>query len=52
LSKNLVIVESPVKAKALQNYLGNDYSVMASYGHVRDLTKRNGEIRNLIMVMK
>jgi len=40
LSKNLVIVESPVKAKALQNYLGNDYSVMASYGHVRDLTKK------------
>lgn len=40
MSKNLVIVESPVKAKALQNYLGNEYSVMASYGHVRDLTTK------------
>ena len=40
MSKNLVIVESPVKAKALQNYLGKEYSVMASYGHVRDLTKK------------
>lgn len=40
MSKNLVIVESPVKAKALQNYLGNNYSVMASYGHVRDLTTK------------
>jgi len=40
LSKNLVIVESPVKAKALQNFLGKDYSVVASYGHIRDLTTK------------
>ena len=40
MSKNLVIVESPVKAKALQNFLGKDYSVVASYGHIRDLTTK------------
>jgi len=46
LSKNLVIVESPVKAKALQNYLGNEYNVMASYGHVRDLTTKKWGDKN------
>ena len=43
---NLVIVESPVKAKALQNYLGNSYNVLASYGHIRDLTKRTWKDKN------
>ena len=41
MQKNLVIVESPAKAKTIQNYLGNDYKVMSSYGHIRDLKKKN-----------
>ncbi len=39
MSKNLVIVESPAKAKTIENYLGKDYIVKSSYGHVRDLPK-------------
>lgn len=35
--KNLVIVESPAKAKTIEKFLGNDYKVMSSYGHIRDL---------------
>ncbi|MCF0202786.1 MAG: type I DNA topoisomerase [Bacteroidaceae bacterium] len=38
--KNLVIVESPAKAKTIEKFLGNDYKVMSSYGHIRDLKKR------------
>jgi DNA topoisomerase-1 len=38
--KNLVIVESPAKAKTIANYLGSDYDVMSSYGHIRDLPKK------------
>ena len=34
---NLVIVESPAKAKTINKYLGDDYKVLASYGHIRDL---------------
>lgn len=41
MQKNLVIVESPAKAKTIQNYLGDDYKVMSSYGHMRDLKKKN-----------
>lgn len=37
--KNLVIVESPAKARTISNFLGNDYKVLASFGHVRDLPK-------------
>ena len=39
MSKNLVIVESPAKAKTIEGYLGGDFKVMSSYGHVRDLPK-------------
>ena len=41
MSKNLVIVESPAKAKTLQQFLGKDYEVMSSYGHIRDLKKKD-----------
>lgn len=44
MSKNLVIVESPAKAKTIQKYLGKDYEVLASYGHVRDLPPRKGSV--------
>ena len=41
----LVIVESPAKAKTINNYLGSDYTVLASYGHVRDLPPKDGSVR-------
>ncbi|KGP64226.1 DNA topoisomerase I [Legionella norrlandica] len=44
MSKHLVIVESPAKAKTIQKYLGSDYDVLASYGHVRDLPARKGSV--------
>ena len=44
MSKNLVIVESPAKAKTLQKYLGNDFEILASYGHVRDLIPKKGAV--------
>lgn len=44
MSKHLVIVESPAKAKTIQKYLGKDYDVLASYGHVRDLAPRKGSV--------
>ena len=42
--KNLVIVESPAKAKTIEKFLGADYKVMASYGHIRDLKKKSFSI--------
>ena len=42
--KNLVIVESPAKAKTIEKFLGKDYKVMSSYGHIRDLKKKNFSI--------
>ncbi|MCH8307621.1 MAG: DNA topoisomerase I [Proteobacteria bacterium] len=44
MSKNLVIVESPAKAKTISKYLGKDFDVMASYGHVRDLVPKEGAV--------
>ena len=41
MSKNLVIVESPAKAKTIEGYLGKDFIVKSSYGHVRDLPKND-----------
>ncbi len=41
MAKNLVIVESPAKAKTIEGYLGKDFIVTSSYGHIRDLEKRN-----------
>ena len=44
MAKNLVIVESPAKAKTIQKFLGNEYKVMSSFGHIRDLHKKNFSI--------
>ena len=41
---NIVIVESPAKAKTINQYLGNDYKVLASYGHIRDLPNKKGSV--------
>ncbi|HJU15048.1 MAG TPA: type I DNA topoisomerase [Stellaceae bacterium] len=41
----LVVVESPAKAKTINRYLGSDYTVVASYGHVRDLPAKDGSVR-------
>lgn len=44
MAKHLVIVESPAKAKTINKYLGKDYEVLASYGHVRDLLPKEGAV--------
>ncbi len=44
MSKNLVIVESPAKCKTIEKYLGKDYRVLASFGHVRDLVPKEGAV--------
>src|SRR5215210_8932956 len=41
---NVVVVESPAKAKTINKYLGRDYKVLASYGHVRDLPAKDGSV--------
>ena len=43
MARNLVIVESPAKARTIERYLGDDYRVLASYGHVRDLPENPGK---------
>lgn len=42
--ENLVIVESPAKAKTIEKFLGKDFRVVSSFGHIRDLTKRISEL--------
>ena len=44
MSKNLVIVESPAKAKTIEKFLGPDYRVLASFGHVRALPSKQGSV--------
>jgi len=44
MAKNLLIVESPAKSKTIEKYLGKDYKVLASYGHVRDLLAKTGAV--------
>src|SRR5215469_17745564 len=43
--KNVVVVESPAKARTINRYLGSDYTVLASYGHVRDLPSKDGSVK-------
>ncbi|MGB9152723.1 MAG: type I DNA topoisomerase, partial [Alphaproteobacteria bacterium] len=45
MSQKLVIVESPAKAKTINKYLGSGYTVLASYGHIRDLPPKDGSVR-------
>ena len=42
---NVVVVESPAKAKTINKYLGSDYTVLASFGHVRDLPPKDGSVK-------
>ncbi|NLF32494.1 MAG: hypothetical protein GX591_16585, partial [Planctomycetes bacterium] len=44
MPKHLLIVESPAKAKTINKYLGKDFQVLASYGHVRDLVPKEGAV--------
>jgi DNA topoisomerase-1 len=44
MGMNIVVVESPAKGKTIEKYLGKDYKVLASYGHVRDLVPKEGAV--------
>ena len=55
MAKNLVVVESPAKAKTIEGFLGKDYKVISSFGHIRDLPKKNLGIQienNFTPIMK
>ena len=52
MQDNLVIVESPAKAKTIEKFLGKDYKVMSSYGHIRDLKKKEISIDLLTSGMR
>ncbi|MGH1361989.1 MAG: DNA topoisomerase I [Calditrichia bacterium] len=52
MGKNLVIVESPAKAKTINKYLGDEFQVLASYGHVRDLVPKEGAVDTDTFSMK
>jgi DNA topoisomerase-1 len=43
--QTVVIVESPAKAKTINKYLGSDYKVLASFGHIRDVPPKDGSVR-------
>ena len=44
MARNVVVVESPAKASTIEKYLGKDFKVLASYGHVRDLLPKEGAV--------
>jgi DNA topoisomerase IA len=46
MTMNVVVVESPAKAKTINKYLGSGYKVLASFGHVRDLPAKDGSVRS------
>lgn len=50
MNKNLVIVESPAKAKTIEKYLGNDFTVLSSVGHIRNIAKKSKDGKNAIDV--
>ncbi|MFZ4125294.1 MAG: toprim domain-containing protein, partial [Rickettsiales bacterium] len=45
MGKSVVVVESPAKAKTINKYLGDDFTVLASFGHVRDLPSKDGSVK-------